>query len=68
MLTGHHEHCEHGGLKAQNKALLKLVSDLADGLTAFGQDTDGIHPDAWKPYCRAMALKCVFLNPNEVPK
>lgn len=65
MLTGHSDGCKHGGLQAQNKALIDLVNDLADGLTSFGQDTDGIHPDAWKPYCRAMALRGIYLNPNE---
>jgi hypothetical protein len=68
FLTGHHEHCKHGGDKAIIKALEQLVNELADGLTSFGQDTDGIHPDAWKPYCKAMALRGIYLNPNEEQK
>lgn len=68
LLTGHHERCEHGGIEAQNLALYALVKELADGLTAYGQDTDGVHPDAWKPYCKAMALQLIFINPNEVPQ
>ena len=65
LLTGHHEHCEHGAMSNQRDAALVLIADMAHGLELWAADEDGIHDECWKPYCKAKALEGMFLNPNE---
>jgi hypothetical protein len=62
LLTGHHENCSSSP-KAIEKAL-DLIMLLADGMTRWAADEDGIHPDAWEAYRKAKALEGVIL-PNE---
>lgn len=50
-LTNHHRHCQSydpvGDALALTAALIKGIEDWA-------ADCDGVHPDAWDAYCRAV--------------
>jgi len=65
LLTGHHENCEYGTMRDQRDAALVLIAEMAHGIESWAADEDGIHDDCWKPYCKAKAFECIFLNPDE---
>lgn len=50
-LTEHHRNCPQRNLEAES---LALVSALIKGIECWAADEDGVHPDAWDAYCRAI--------------
>jgi hypothetical protein len=52
-LTEHHRNCPKRNLEAESVA---LVSALIKGIENWSADEDGVHPDAWDAYCRAIVF------------
>lgn len=50
-LTHHHRNCPNRNLESE---CLELVSSLINGMENWAADADGVHPDAWYAYCRAI--------------
>ncbi len=63
VITGHHAKCPHA--PNRYKCALDLIKQLADGMTSWAHDCDGVHPDAWEAYRRAMLLQGVIVGEEE---
>ena len=52
-LTEHHRNCPKRNLEAESVA---LASALIKGIENWAANEDGVHPDAWDAYCRAIVF------------
>jgi hypothetical protein len=52
-ITSHHRNCKSYNLERESVA---LVAALIKALEDWGAEEDGIHPDAWEPYLKAVGF------------
>ena len=65
--TEHHRNCKNRNLEAESVA---LVSALVKGIENWAADSDGVHPDVWDAYQKALVFvggfkKLAFDNHGE---
>ena len=53
-LAGHHENCKHR--KSDKEILTALIRDLVYGIDCWSTDEDGVHPDCWEAYKKALTF------------
>ena len=52
-ITKHHHSCPHYNLEGESVA---LVTSLIKGIEAWAADGDGVHPELFDAYCRAVTF------------
>lgn len=50
-ITSHNKHCTNYNLEKES---VDLVTELINGILESSADCDGIHPDLWEPYKKAL--------------
>ena len=56
-MFGHHPECGFRPMPSvQFRIMLDVVRTLVQGMEAWAQDEDGIHPDAWAAYKKAKMI------------
>jgi len=53
IYTNHHQNCEHYDL---NGDVVRIITNLIDGINSWAKDEDGIHPECWEAYKSARAF------------
>lgn len=53
LLTSHHPNCPKYDVTGD---AYNVIESLLKGIDSWATDEDGVHPDAWAPYCKARAF------------